>query len=723
MQKELIVLLLSADSGEYERMDGNVKEFNERFQSFLDQMPKSTGSSSAPGQESFFRGQFLGMFAGMKNTEIYHDLGIQDISFKFGHLGNLHVVVKQKGEQKIFIFTGDMDKKFYGDCKSIYTGDICIIDVSKKQGRLKMHLMGSPFNQNYVAPSDFVKMPEVQGNNKGKAYKKLKDYIAVILRGTQRLRLSAVNAFFEYNIDLYREIKNCLKGQRGILDIEAFQHGFLTGILMNFRFQDNLKPNIELISGKGYVDMFLLIRGEERSQFTMPIIIELKNSAGLDPVRRASNEAKWYANGLYSNKMRVITNSKYVFCIGLVLNGEGGVLSSVQEIKVRNKPFLEDLLNLVSEKATEKVRALLREVHYSFPSTEYSYDYLSRFILGQSLILDGVNGEMIIRKGVFKHSDLPHLTSLAFQMRDKLLIVHLDSQERYIDHHSNTKIPIPIDGTVKRVLEIKINEYNTQLHKSPGEYFSEGGTVKILDSVSLEGYKERTYASGHFYLINQSSAANLKNRFNVAVDYQHNQLGTLIEERNPVVATKDAVEMGAYKELYSTISKELFQIINANFGRYEYRFKACLDGILTGLSDIRYSRDGLTVMVPTEFQVGMGKRADIATQTVDKKGKYGTPVFIELKSDISGKQFIDAHDQIGSCLEAPGVKGLTDGSVSAGFVLALNSRASSGSDLIKISDKFIVAPVFHSSITGPAIPSSSVGSSIGVSRLGRSHGR
>lgn len=72
-KKELIELLFDSSNTD--------KNFEERFQSFLDQIPKPQGASSAVEKESFFLNLFLGMFSGAKDSNL-DSLGIKDLHFK-----------------------------------------------------------------------------------------------------------------------------------------------------------------------------------------------------------------------------------------------------------------------------------------------------------------------------------------------------------------------------------------------------------------------------------------------------------------------------------------------------------------------------------------------------------------------------------------------------------------------------------------------------------------
>ncbi|WP_410542440.1 hypothetical protein [Wolbachia endosymbiont of Tetranychus urticae] len=241
IQKELIELLI----------EDKFPEFIERAQSFIDQMPKSKGASSAPGKEEFVTGQYLGMFASLKDTEIYDNLNVNKISFKLDDRKNLNVVLshgKESKQQKIFVFTQNKETEInevLNTYKQKYNGNVCVVNVHDQQIRLD----GSPLNNNYQVPSSFIDISRTEG---GSANKKLEKYISDIqgLNINNDSRAEPVNRLFNYSSDLYKKIRDLLSEKlRELFNVEALQHGFITGELMNFRYRSNLKTNLELISG------------------------------------------------------------------------------------------------------------------------------------------------------------------------------------------------------------------------------------------------------------------------------------------------------------------------------------------------------------------------------------------------------------------------------------------------------------------------------------------
>ncbi|WP_410542441.1 ankyrin repeat domain-containing protein [Wolbachia endosymbiont of Tetranychus urticae] len=419
--------------------------------------------------------------------------------------------------------------------------------------------------------------------------------------------------------------------------------------------------------------------------------------------------------------MRVITNSEDIVYVGLDLNGRGPALS-IKKIKTPKQPFLQTLLGLTYDKKSKEIQDLLSEVHYSFPSTESMYGYLSKFILGQSLIIDKVNKKDVKSKGVFKHENNKDLDTFFFQVEENLLVFNInykDENRAQTRRKSANEGILPIDqikkqGTeIKNVVEVNVSgAYGSKAQFSPGQHFHSEGKVKVQSYALQEYLSKKVNAKGHQYNIN-SDVDNLKEKFKIAVNYQHKKLGKLIGGNSPGVKE---VDMGEYKRLFNAISEAIYNnrvyFFDALKGK-EYQDKALFDGILTGLSDI--NSDELRVLVPTEFQVGKGKRVDLAIQTIGKDAKQGIPILVELKKDIKkgSKDFLDAEKQLTEYLKSPNIKSITDGKQAAGFVVALSTKLKgvNAENTIQISDKLTVSPVMHSSIIDSHIPSSSKSSS------------
>jgi len=141
----------------------------------------------------------------------------------------------------------------------------------------------------------------------------------------------------------------------------------------------------------------------------------------------------------------------------------------------------------------------------------------------------------------------------------------------------------------------------------------------------------------------------------------------------------------------------------------ESRFKAFLDGLLTGLSDLDKDR---IIAVLTEFQVGEGKRIDIMIQVVDNNNPNDEDKIKELKESVSmgfelkfsnttkneaSKKLRAADSQIEGYARCKNIKSITEGDNVAFIGVSFNQGAGSKDELILLSENLIVAGVPHSS--------------------------
>ncbi|MDN5248456.1 MAG: hypothetical protein QWI36_04970 [Wolbachia endosymbiont of Tyrophagus putrescentiae] len=692
-KEELVELLLE------ERVD----EFKERFQSFLNQI-LDFSVSAAPEKSEFYYGYFLGMFGTLKNTKIYSKFNVQDVSVKIDrpHPNSpfaLHFIIKRNGLCQIFVFTTSKTissyKKSYG-----YKEDVCIVQVKQKTKKEKgsvpgVEVTGSPTLGNHTNLVGFETIPEIKKSTQNKAYEKLEDYILGV--SNTKNSKESVDNIVQYNIDLYTEIKKLLihdnkiskKSLTKLFSVEAFQHGFFVGGLVNCRHRHNLKAYVEIILGRGKADLLFQIRGKERFASAEIVVCEFKKtSENIKTVGQALNEARWYVRGLRPNKMRMIPDSKTAVLVGLDLN-HGIYESEKCNIKsAASMPFLQSLLTSMSNGRMDDVKSLVSDVYYLFPRTESSYKYLDRFVFAQSLIVDEVDGIKIEEKMVIKHGNNKELTSFVFKIGKKLLIFNINNNQR---EASNTYGRIDIESifkeqarNIENVIEVNINAYYSRKKKDyPEDHFNSNNFYYV--SCLMETYLSfgNAVENSRYSII--ANRGVIKESFNGAMNYQHRELENRIGDNLPGIQ-EYTVPLGTYEVLLNTISEELYknkeyllsEMTDQGGSFKEYQFKALLDGMLTGLSDISYNEEkGLRVIVVTEFQVGEGSRGDIVIQTVDKEDSnvHGVPVLIELKSNVKGiatGQHIGAKGQLAKYLEKVGIKAMTDGKQVAGFVATLN---------------------------------------------------
>lgn len=288
------------------------------------------------------------------------------------------------------------------------------------------------------------------------------------------------------------------------------------------------------------------------------------------------------------------------------------------------------------------------------------------------------------------------------------------------------------------LIEVYINGYKetgpSQSAPSPGSFYQNRGLVEIenrgprgyfKDSSSQGRQKRSSQKGGKFegkvQQIDQVSR--LIKEFKKAIKYQQINLKEQLIVKESI-GGKGTCELGAYKDLFDKI-KELMcnksgkpkkTLINS-----ENRFKAFLDGLFTGLSDLDKDR---VIAVLTEFQVGGGGRVDIMIQVVDNKNpgknrnieelKESVSVGFELKysgttEDAAKGKLKEAESQVERYANSKNIKSITEGDRVA-FIAVVFNTGKKG-DLILVSEKFIVAGVEHSStdVSRASVPSSQLG--------------
>lgn len=765
-KKELIQYLFDASN--------NDRNFEERFQSFLDQIPKPSGASAAPEKEGFFINFFAGMFASLGSTELAEKLKLGDLHFRIVQVvgKELHVIAEIGKEKKkhLFIFSESRDKNSNTNLKA----EIKNVGKDLKSSVTKV-LIGREILEGEDQKWKFeVLVEHKKGENpKTKYFKKvdckadenLEGGIAKLAIGNLGGDLEAIPEIIEGAKKLYSDLK--VKALVINQDKEAAQHGFISGMLMNFRYRYNLRLYLELLTGRGYSDIMLLVRGEVRSWLATPVIMELKAKGNVD---NALEEAKIYARGLRRNKMRMLTNSDKAICMGINLNEPRDyykISEVASEVKRNEEPIMQSLINIVygnnqSEVKVGKVKELLGQLYYTFPPEQYTKDYLSRFLLGQLLLIDEVR-EKKVTAYVFDHhleenivgivtrplvGDI-NLTTFMFVVKEsssknKVFVFHIQeggSAESRYNNYSFTEEILGKIGlkheNIKQLTQVCIMGYKgsgpTQSASSPGSFYQNQGLVKIEDKNPKE-YFEGTFPSQE----RQTRSTTPKNRFKgvvesidllpklipkfkKAIDYQQKELGKEFERLS---RAKGNGKLGVYKDLFDMIKKLMYNK-NGNpketlvsMISSENRFKAFLDGLFTGLSDLDKDR---VIAVLTEFQVGGGGRVDIMIQVVDNENPGGERNIEELKKSVSmgfelkysetatgaTEKLEETESQMGGYARSENIKSITEGDRVAFIGVVFNSKASQKDDLILVSEKFIVAGVEHSStdVSRASVPS------------------
>ncbi|WP_265032679.1 hypothetical protein [Wolbachia endosymbiont (group A) of Sicus ferrugineus] len=258
-KKELIQHLFEASTAN--------KKFQERFQSFLDQIPKPSGASAAPEKEGFFINFFLGMFASLKSTELAAKLELQNLHFREVQVirKDLHVIAEFGEDKKkhLFVFSESKGKKSSAnleeEIKNIgenigkNVGTKVLIGREILEGEEKKKKEDQRWKFKVLVEHTTSKNPEVKYFKKVdcKADENLEGSIVKLATGDFQDSIDVIEKIIQEAKKLYSDLKGKNLVQNS--SKEAAQHGFISGMLINFRYRYNLELYLELLTGRGIV--------------------------------------------------------------------------------------------------------------------------------------------------------------------------------------------------------------------------------------------------------------------------------------------------------------------------------------------------------------------------------------------------------------------------------------------------------------------------------------
>lgn len=357
------------------------ESFQARFQSFIDQIPSYLHSSSKPG---FFAHFFLGSFSTVLDTKLNKEkIGINNIYYRFDSAKTLKIVAEIAKKTHIFIFTEETEEE-HSKSKQISTRkfefteqeleSINAIRKKSKQDKLKEKIeiklvkIDVSKNVHVTENKKIVKnggLPPVEF-----PFKKI-----TVQRNPDNYLENDIEKLSEMNVEsvetTFREILEYVKNTHTALNLsnnvygsgarESNHQGFLAGVLDNFRYRYNTRIYLEQFAGKGYADIVLLVRGDNRSTHSIPIIIELKaGTREKTEPSSARQQAEGYALGFQPNTSRVLTLSDNVICVGFNLDYTSTefidrILKDIKDIIDKYLPAITDttLKKSIKDKVSE----------------------------------------------------------------------------------------------------------------------------------------------------------------------------------------------------------------------------------------------------------------------------------------------------------------------------------------------------------------------------------
>ncbi|WP_425385139.1 ankyrin repeat domain-containing protein [Wolbachia endosymbiont (group B) of Schoenobius gigantella] len=763
---ELIQLLIEEASKEVgiSRQDEDFKSFEPRFQSFVDQIPSYLHSVEKAG---FFTHFFLGSFSTLLDTKIAEKLNIKKIYFSFDTSKTLKVAIVKNGQignaedaiNNIDLFSISEGKRGHQftvnelenilrkniDRSKIRDRDVEneILNIKNEiQDRIKSRLVqiykgkGDIFVNmeakeilDSATSKEFHEIEKGIWNNPEGDIAKLSDSDAqTVSRSLKKVLEKINNVHSEYVGSVVYD--NSAR--------EASHHGFMVGVFMNFHYRYNLRVYPEQFAGRGYADIILLARGPDRALNSIPIIIELKAGAGPNATPdKALQQTEKYAQGFQPNVQRVLTTADNILCVGVNLDNP----SPISDIKVSNRgeeiiPLFQDMLKSADEWDTQRIGTIelkgqvkdnLERIYHTFPGTPEKGDkhYFSRFLLGQSLLLNRVEDlKTGFKKYIFIYGDniptevRPNLRRLrrpAAERARERLSANLDASHAVV-----TMVLIP-ENTEKLVYVINIVEANRK------DVLNGLDEVLPLERLNREiGNREIVELSLNFdtryksdfqrYLtVWTEKYDSLREYNNGAERFQ----GTFKEVPYPneLKETFDkaldiqSLSVGGYSRLLEKIGEGIFPF--KSLVNKEAHFQGILNGVFSYYSDLKLQESPETrALVLTEFQTGRGERIDMLVHGIKFVAQGGnaeeyTPIGLELKTSRQGKGaqalLREANDQINEeYKEGVTYKTLTDGDEVKFIGVVFDKGSNNPNKLILTSrtakEGFIPVEVVHSSV-------------------------
>ncbi|OJH31527.1 Phosphocholine transferase AnkX [Wolbachia endosymbiont of Armadillidium vulgare] len=758
---ELIQLLIEEAGKEVgiSRQDEDLKSFEPRFQSFVDQIPSYLHSV---GKTGFFTHFFLGSFSTLLDTKIAEKLNIKKIYFGFDTSRTLKIAIVKNGQignaedavNNIDLFSISEGKRGHqftsGELENILKENIASegltgqdiknrIEEIKNEinGKMKSRLVRVSKGKDGIfvnmevkeildsaTSREFHEIEKGIWNNPEADIAKLSDSdkkaVKESLEGVLR-KISGVHSKYKNSLIYYKSAR------------EAAHHGFMVGVFMNFHYRYNLRVYPEQFAGRGYADIILLARGPDRALNSIPIIIELKAGADSNATPdKALEQAEKYAQGFQPNVQRVLTTADDILYVGVNLDNP----SPISNIEAKSReggivPFFQGMLKSVDDwsikeidkkELKEQVKDNLERIYHTFPGTPEKGDnhYFSRFLLGQSLLLSEDSGTSL-KKYIFIYGDNIPTEVHPNSGRPVRLVVQRNREESSTNldasHAAVTMVLIP-ENTGKLVYVINIVEANRKdvLNKAlPLDRLGrEIGDREIVE-LNLNFDTRYKLKFERYLTVKANEPISLEQYNERGVDkfqgtFKNVPYPNELKETFDKALDAQSSSVNEYNRLLEKIGEGIFPF--KTLVNKEAHFQGILNGVFSYYSDLKLQESPETrALVLTEFQTGRGERIDMLVHGIkfvaqgENTEEY-TPIGLELKTSRQGKGakalLKEANDQINKEYEK-GVtyKTLTDGDEVKFIGVVFDKGAHNANSLILTSrtneEGFIPVDVVHSS--------------------------
>ncbi|KHO02170.1 hypothetical protein JS61_08070 (plasmid) [Rickettsia felis] len=766
--------------------------FKQRFQSFLDQIPRPSGVGAAPAKKGFYVNFFAGMFTTLKNTELFDRLGLAELHFKLCTISDadevpfLKVVAiteeptTKKLEEYVFvisekrysrqimgaIFSRD-DRRWLKESSFLFSeGDdtyhlrsrahtraddiefksgAAIIISKRNNNRDRINVRVEQLTDQELPERMRVKFRRIEQHHKHKTgeYKSnlLEDIIKNLSRETVNNPLrdidivqavqSNVKKLFEYIYDINRIYHKRLPNIQGAL--EAADHGFTAGALINFKYRYNLELYLELLLGiEGYIDIALLVRGSQRVKKAMPILAEIKTGqeqGGRTNPQQALRESESYTQGLQQNNRPFVTLADRVIRVGFNMDYTNPIAISMAELRPP-APIIRSIFRSVNsilrgQERRDDIKTTitdqLKKIYKLSPGTQGASEpqYLSRLFIGHSILNSVETRGKRIDKRVFTYRKLQETTRGTRCSHDiatsvfieriiaggntgdsRVLVVHFHEGGRSNVDINDQALRVPLTGIInqancKEVIEVYVDARSG--NDGSLKFLTEDNGVIIQDFTNSVNEYFQANVANHWEIHNMPDfnlADNLKKALDTGMSYQ------------PKKGQNNKVDLGPYSDMFTNIGKNLFSV--KSLITNEAYFEAVLSGLLNSYSDIEFNQGDFKINVRPEFQVGGGERIDLFINVMSKNpADSDVLIGLELKYG-DGRATVDSMERTLEQAEkvqlrrygiSRNIRAITEGAnffitLPVGFV----SRAETPNVLVMTREQFVAYDIERSFI-------------------------
>ncbi|WP_143688901.1 hypothetical protein [Wolbachia endosymbiont of Laodelphax striatellus] len=706
---ELIEMLLSSDT----------QTFQERLQSFVDQLPDNKRSANKKG---FFPLFVLGGFLALPDTKLGRDLGVKQVYYHVekntvGYISGVKFVIpieKQDNKKLLFVVVSENPHIQFTPEEISY--------MRSKLGHDRydsFSKIGYSIPIEHPSPTEYhsnVKIGKIKGIDRqtftqkrvsidtGKDFLLLKNRIRKVGEDLENLISECSSSNEEKVQNGIKEVSNYFDSiaqkyiieKSGNFKRESDYHGLLAGFfVMLFKYRYNLKSYLELSLGEGFSDIVVLVRSPERSDNAIPIIIELKAGKTLTIQGTPFDQAEKYAEAFKYGPQRMITNNDNV--IYAVYNPDLPnnriKIDKAARDKQHPKPFLQSVLESADP---AQIREQLKYTYYSIPNlAENYYRYTSEVLLGE--LIPVRTTREVWNKYIFQHDRgvSNDITSFGFVNSGKNELVLLNiirvnprskkiNIDKVIEEDAEVNVKLDMHESIRKSRSLEIREVNLLLETEKaraGKFENWCRKVQVNSYSNLDDYNQRKTQS-----LNGRCT-----QLNVDVNSWNRIFGDVIDNERAGVEH--------FRRLFTEVSDTLFPV--KEMIKNEIDFQAILHGLFMYYSDSQMSGGSKKrIGVIPEVQSGGGKRIDI--------GVIGGEEFTGIELKFSETQGIadglttkakEAESQLDRYKKQPNnVKSLTDSERAKMFWAVFHKGASTPESLIETRDKFDVFQVVHSSM-------------------------